>query len=69
MQIQTERALAPIELPFDPTDPPPMSIIEKGATAPDFTLESHTDEKVTLSSFKGKKNVLLAFYPLDFTPT
>ena len=46
-----------------------MSIIEKGATAPDFTLESHTDESVTLSSFKGKKNVLLAFYPLDFTPT
>jgi len=46
-----------------------MSIIEKGASAPDFTLDSHADESVTLSSFKGKKNVLLAFYPLDFTPT
>jgi len=45
-----------------------MSIIEKGATAPDFTLDSHTDEKVSLSGLKGKM-VLLVFYPLDFTPT
>jgi len=45
-----------------------MSIIEKGAAAPDFTLESHTDESVSLSSLRGKK-VLLVFYPLDFTPT
>ena len=45
-----------------------MSIIEKGATAPDFTLDSHADQKVQLSSLKGKK-VLLVFYTLDFTPT
>ena len=45
-----------------------MSIIEKGAAAPDFTLDSHTDESVSLSGLKGKK-VLLVFYPLDFTPT
>ena len=45
-----------------------MSIIEKGASAPDFTLESHTDESVSLSGLKGK-NVLMVFYPLDFTPT
>ena len=45
-----------------------MSIIEKGAQAPDFTLESHADEKVSLSGLRGK-NVLLVFYPLDFTPT
>jgi glutaredoxin-dependent peroxiredoxin len=34
--------------------------------APDFTLFSHKREKVTLSSFKGKK-VIVAFYPAAFT--
>ncbi|HGY90506.1 MAG TPA: redoxin domain-containing protein [Planctomycetes bacterium] len=46
-----------------------MSIISVGAEAPDFELESHLDSKVKLSDFKGKNNVLLVFYPLDFTPT
>ncbi len=45
-----------------------MSIIEKGAAAPDFTLDSHADESVSLSGLRGKK-VLMVFYPLDFTPT
>jgi peroxiredoxin (alkyl hydroperoxide reductase subunit C) len=44
-------------------------MIETGAAAPTFELDSHLDDKVSLSSFKGKKNVLLVFYPLDFTPT
>lgn len=39
-----------------------------GTQAPDFELDSTTGEKVKLSDFHGKKNVLLAFYPLDFTP-
>jgi mycoredoxin-dependent peroxiredoxin len=39
-----------------------------GEEAPDFTLKSHLDNDVTLSSFRGKKNVVLAFYPLAFTP-
>ena len=46
-----------------------MSIIAAGAEAPDFELDSHLDTKVKLSSFQGSKNVLLVFYPLDFTPT
>ena len=46
-----------------------MSIIAPGTKAPDFELDSHLDEKVKLSSFAGQKNVLLVFYPLDFTPT
>jgi len=37
--------------------------------APDFTLRSSAKEDVTLSSFRGKQNVLLAFYPLAFTGT
>jgi peroxiredoxin (alkyl hydroperoxide reductase subunit C) len=46
-----------------------MTLIQPGATAPDFELDSHLDRKVRLSSFAGKKSVLLVFYPLDFTPT
>lgn len=46
-----------------------MAMIAAGADAPDFELDSHQDAKVSGSSFKGKKNVLIVFYPLDFTPT
>jgi len=43
---------------------------EIGDVAPDFTLPSHQDrnKKVSLSEFKGKKNVVIAFHPLAFTP-
>ena len=46
-----------------------MSIIEPGAVAPDFELDGHLADKVQSSSFRGQKNLLLVFYPLDFTPT
>ena len=39
-----------------------------GEEAPDFTLKSHLDTDVKLSDFRGKKNVVMAFYPLAFTP-
>ena len=39
-----------------------------GEEAPDFTLMSHLDKEVKLSDFRGKKNVVMAFYPLAFTP-
>ncbi len=38
-----------------------------GDRAPDFTLESKTGEKVSLSQFYGQKNVVLYFYPKDET--
>ena len=44
-----------------------MSIIAAGAEAPDFELDSHLDSKVKLSDYRGKKSVMLVFYPLDFT--
>ena len=44
------------------------STLKVGDEAPDFTLKSHLETEVTLSSFKGQKNVVLAFYPVAFTP-
>ena len=45
------------------------AMLKAGDPAPDFHLPGHRDgEKVRLSDFKGKKNVVLVFYPLDFTP-
>lgn len=38
-----------------------------GQPAPDFTLPSHLDKPITLSQLRGK-NVLLAFFPLAWTP-
>lgn len=40
-----------------------------GTTAPDFELNDQHGNKVALSSFKGKKNVVLLFYPFSFTGT
>jgi peroxiredoxin Q/BCP len=39
-----------------------------GKPAPDFTLPSSTGENVSLRQFKGKKTVILYFYPKDETP-
>ncbi len=38
-----------------------------GQPAPDFTLPSDRGE-ISLSAYRGKTNVLLAFYPADFSP-
>ncbi|MEO3761457.1 peroxiredoxin [Mycobacterium sp. B14F4] len=42
-------------------------MIEVGTEAPDFTLKDQNGQSVTLSSFRGAKNVLLVFFPLAFT--
>ncbi|GAA3361918.1 MULTISPECIES: peroxiredoxin [Saccharopolyspora] len=41
--------------------------VEVGADAPDFTLPDYNKEQVSLSGFKGDKNVLLVFYPFAFS--
>lgn len=43
------------------------SPLEVGATAPDFTLKDQNGVDVTLSAFRGTKNVLLVFYPFAFS--
>ena len=42
--------------------------LKPGDQAPDFELRSHRGGTVKLSDFKGKKNVVVAFHPLAFTP-
>ena len=45
--------------------------MQVGDLAPDFELPAVTGEQkstIKLSDFRGKKNVVLAFYPLDLTP-
>jgi thioredoxin-dependent peroxiredoxin len=42
--------------------------IKEGNKAPDFTALDQDGKKVKLSSFKGKKNIILYFYPKDMTP-
>lgn len=45
------------------------SAVEVGQKAPDFELASTKGGKLKLSTFQGKKSVLIEFYVLDFTPT
>jgi peroxiredoxin len=44
----------------------PMAL-SVGQMAPDFTLTSHTGQTIRLSDYRGK-NVVLAFFPLAWTP-
>lgn len=49
--------------------PVAVSLPPVGSLAPDFTLLSDARKEVTLSSFRGRKNVVLAFFPWAFTST
>jgi peroxiredoxin len=40
-----------------------------GAHAPDFTLKDQNNQEVSLADFRGRKAVLLVFYPLAFSGT
>jgi peroxiredoxin len=53
-----------------------ISMIAVGTEAPDFELKSsevtpegRAGKTIKLSDYRGKRNVVLAFYPLDFSPT
>jgi len=47
----------------------PTNDIQVGQEAPDFTLPSTLGGEITLSDYRGKKNVLISFLPAAFTPT
>ena len=40
--------------------------VQTGSPAPDFTLATHTDQKLTLASFRGRPTVV-SFLPFAFT--
>ena len=42
--------------------------ITVGQTAPDFALKDQNQKEVKLSDFAGKRNIVLVFYPLDWSP-
>lgn len=45
-----------------------MGVKKIGERAPDFELKSHLDTMVRLSDYRGKCNVVIAFFPLAWTP-
>jgi peroxiredoxin len=42
--------------------------LKVGDIAPEFSLPATTKEKISLSDYRGNKNVVVAFYGMDFTP-
>ena len=42
--------------------------VKVGELAPDFTLPSVGGDKISLSQFRGKKNVVISFVPAAWTP-
>jgi peroxiredoxin len=42
--------------------------LKPGQTAPEFELMNQDKTKVKLSDYRGKKKVILLFYPMDFSP-
>ncbi|MDP6458351.1 MAG: peroxiredoxin [Candidatus Bathyarchaeota archaeon] len=45
-----------------------MPNFKVGTKSPDFTLKDQDSDPVSLSDYKGKSNVVLFFYPKDFSP-
>lgn len=43
-------------------------VVKVGELAPDFMLKSHDGRAVRLSDYRGTSNVVLAFFPLAWTP-
>lgn len=44
------------------------AVLEPGEPAPDFTLPTHNEGELNLAWYRGRRNVVLAFYPGDWTP-
>jgi len=62
-----QQSTTPAPPPATPQPAPPRTHLKVGQAAPEFTLTDTEGKEVKLSDFKGKKNVVLAFYVLAFT--
>ena len=58
---------SPTPSPRPAATPAPYDKLKVGDMAPDFTLPDLKNTKVKLSDFRGKNNVVLAFYVFAFT--
>ena len=63
-------ALAALSVPLFAQAPPQKTHLKEGETAPDFTIPARMNtggKEIKLSDFRGKKTVILAFFPAAFT--
>lgn len=59
------RQVAPLATPRGAGE---TKTLKLGDPAPDFELPATGNRRIRLSDYRGKKNVFIAFYPLDWTP-
>lgn len=62
--------LAAFSLQMLAQNAPQKTHLKEGETAPDFTIPARMNtsgKEIKLSDFRGKKNVILAFFPAAFT--
>jgi cytochrome oxidase Cu insertion factor (SCO1/SenC/PrrC family) len=69
MAAAQQPTAVPAQQPAPAKTPPPVphTNLKVGDPAPDFTMRGTDGKTYKLSDFKGKKNVVLAFYVLAFT--
>ena len=65
--VSTALSQQPAPSPAATAPAPPSTHLKVGQPAPEFTLTDTEGKEVKLSDFRGKKNVVLAFYVLAFT--
>ena len=53
---------------MEPQQNSPSRLLNVGEKAPSFSLPDQSQNVTTLDEFRGKKNVVLVFYPRDNTP-
>jgi cytochrome oxidase Cu insertion factor (SCO1/SenC/PrrC family) len=67
LTLSASAQASPTPSPTPAPTPAPYDKLKVGDLAPDFTLQDLTGKQVKLSEFRGKNNVVLAFYVFAFT--